>query len=112
MKGKHIMQINQHVTIKVAEPWDFFESKGNNIFSGIVIGYTDSVKKGAFLIKSEQPFVLNGIRVNYVVAMYRSKNADCKNLNLAYIADDLVNRFQELNSIESELKFIMIGSLD
>ena len=49
MKGKHIMQINQHVTIKVAEPWDFFESKGNNVFSGIVTDYTDSVKGGGFL---------------------------------------------------------------
>lgn len=64
------------------------------------------------MIKSEQPFALNGVRINYVVAMYRNKSTDCKNLNLAYIADAIVNRFQELNSVESELKFIMIGSLD
>lgn len=105
------MQINQYVTIKVAEPWDFISPEGDNIFSGIVSDYTNSVDGEAFLIKNNRSFILNGASVNYVVAMYRNKGIDCKNLNIAYMQDDIVKHFKELDNVKDKLKFIIIGSL-
>ena len=109
--GVYIMRIKQQVTIKVAEPWDFTSPEGDNIFSGVVSEYINSVNGEAYLIKNNRTFILNGISVNYVVAMYRNKSIDCKNVNIAYIPDDLVNQFKKLESIKDKLKFIIIGSL-
>lgn len=105
------MQINQQVTIKVAEPWDFTSPEGDNIFSGVVFDYINSVNGEAFLIKNNRSFILNGASVNYVVAMYRNKSIDCKNLNIAYMPDDIVKHFKELDNVKDKLKFIIIGSL-
>lgn len=105
------MQINQQVKIKVSEPWDFTSPEGNNIFSGVVSDYTNSVLGEAYLIKNNKTFILNGMSVNYIVAVYRNKGIDSRNLNIAYIPDDVVNQFKRLERIRDKLKFIIVGSL-
>jgi ribosomal protein L19 len=105
------MKISQQVTIKVAEPWNFTSQEGDNIFSGVVIDYTNSVNGEAFLIKNHNTFIVSGTSVNYIVAMYRNKSIDCKKLNIAYIPDDSINQFKKLDIIKDKLKFIIIGSL-
>jgi hypothetical protein len=105
------MQISQQVTIKVAEPWDFTSQEGDNIFTGVVIDYTNSVNGEAFLIKNRNTFIVSGKNINYVVAMYRNKSIDCRNLNIAYIPDDIINQFKKLDTIKDKLKFIIVGSL-
>lgn len=105
------MQIDQHVSIKVAEPWNFSSPEGNNIFSGVVLDYTNSLNGGAYLIKTNKTFILNGISVNYVTAIYRDKHKDNRMLNIAAIPEGIVNQFRKIDSISDKLKFIIIGSV-
>lgn len=105
------MQIDQQVTIKVAEPWDFSSPEGNNIFSGVVLDYTNSLNGDAYLIKINRTFILNGTSINYVAAIYRDKHKDNRMLNIAAIPDEIVNQFGKIDSISDKLKFIIIGSV-
>ena len=105
------MQINQQVKVIVSEPWDFTSLEGDNEFSGIVHEYINSSFGEAYLIKNNVPFMLNGIKVSFVVAVYRNKNIDAKSLNIAYIPDDIISQFKQLDVIKDKLKFIIIGSL-
>ena len=106
------MKINQQVKILVSEPWDFTSPEGNNIFTGVVIDSTNSVFGETYLIKINKPFVMNGLSINYIVVIYRNKDKDSRNLNIAYIPDDVVDQFRKLEEIKDKLKFIIIGSLD
>jgi hypothetical protein len=105
------VQINQKVTIDVAEPWDFTSSEGDNIFSGIISDYATSSTGEVYLIKNNKSFFLNGKKVNYVVATYRNKKINDKALNLAYIPDEAITDFKNFDTIKDKLEFIIIGSI-
>ncbi|ATW25276.1 hypothetical protein [Candidatus Formimonas warabiya] len=105
------MQINQQVKLIVAEPWNFTSPEGDNKFSGVVCEYTNSNSGEAYLIKNNVPFVHNGAKVSYVVAMYRNKDVSDKNMNIAYIPDNLTHQFNQFDTIFDKLQFVIIGSI-
>lgn len=105
------MQVNQQVRIIVSEPWNFSSPEGDNKFSGIVCESTNFSLGEAYLIKNNFPFILNGNKVSYVVAMFRNKEVDAKSMNIAYIPDENKAQFKQLDDIKDKLKFLIIGSL-
>lgn len=104
------LKINSNIIIVVAEPWNFVSSEGDNRFAGTIINFTETTYGDTYLIKVNSPFIFNGQKIGYVVAVYRNRAINLKGLNISIIPDDIVEKFNDFNSIKDYLKFIIIGS--
>lgn len=95
------------VIISVGEPWDFSSEDGENRFLGRIIKHNGEKDELRYLIKVNKPFQSKNILVRYVVTQTRNMP---KNINIYYIPDELINSFDDLNSIKDKLVFVAIGS--
>lgn len=103
------MTTNQRIKVIVAEPWDFASSEGNNVFTATIMRHIYFADKEAYLLRVEIPFELTGQLVRYAVATSRDQLSDLARVNIAYIPDECVDRFDHLSEVEWAMEFVIIG---
>lgn len=105
------MKVGDKITVMVAEPWDFECSMGKNKVTGVVCDYTVTKYGDTYLLRSDESFDIKSLKVQYMVLTHRHKELSPEDFNGAYIPDECINQFNDLNLIKDKIIPIIIGSI-
>jgi len=105
------MQVGDNVSIMVGEPWDFESPMGANKITGVICDRIFAKYGDTYLLKSDKVFEIKSVRVQYMIMTHRYKKPDFISFNIAYIPDECVLQFHNLDAVEEQIIPIVIGTL-